>query len=429
MPRISRFILLLLGTGLFPLSGCSQGGGDSGGQIVRATDISADQDAPISYNRDIRPILSDKCFACHGPDSVAREADLRLDVFDDDPDGQYFGANLAIEPGESDASDLIHRIHSKKSRIVMPPPRFKVTLTEDEKALLEQWIEQGAAYEPHWAFVALPEQIDPPKINAVDWPRDRLDHFVLARLEAEGLAPSPEASRERWLRRVTYDLTGLPPTPGEIDAFLIDQDPDANEKVVDRLLASPHFGERMAVPWLDMARYADTYGFTVDGFRAAWPWRDWVVRAFNDNLPYNKFLTWQLAGDLLPGATRDQRLATAFNRLHRMNAEGGAIPEEWRNEGVADRLHTFGTAFMGLTLECARCHDHRYDPIGQDEYYELFAFFNSIDESGTTEYRRPDIVPPPSMLLPTDQQQAELDRLRQAVQDAAQSGPCTHQPP
>ncbi len=418
MLRISRSILLLFGAGLFPLSGCSQGGGDSGGQIVLAADISAGQDASISYNRDVRPILSDKCFACHGPDSAAREADLRLDVFEDDPDGRYFGANLAIEPGDPDASDLIHRIHSTKPRMVMPPPRFKVTLTDDEKALLERWIEQGAVYEPHWAFVSLAEQIDPPKVNAAGWPRDRLDHFVLARLEAEGLSPSQEASRERWLRRVTYDLTGLPPTPGEIDAFLADQDAAAYEKVVDRLLASPHFGERMAVPWLDMARYADTNGFTVDGFRTVWPWRDWVVRAFNDNLPYDQFLTWQLAGDLLPDATRDQRLATAFNRLHRLNGEGGAIPEEWRNEGVADRLHTFGTAFMGLTLECARCHDHRYDPIGQDEYYELFAFFNSIDESGTTEYRRPDIVPPPSMLLPTEQQQAELDRLRQAVQDA-----------
>jgi hypothetical protein len=370
----------------------------------------------LSYNRDIRPILSDKCFSCHGPDSAARKAQLRLDTPDngDDYDGAYF----AIIPGDPEASELVNRIHSTKSKIVMPPPKFKNDLTEQEKDKLVKWIEQGAEYEAHWSFEPLPAQVQLPEVKDARWVRDPIDRFVLARLESQGIEPSPEAERLRWLRRVTYDLTGLPPTRDEIDSFIEQRDDGAYERVVDRLLASPHFGERMAVPWLDMARYADTYGFTVDGKRDTWPWRDWVVQAFNDNLPYDQFLTWQVAGDLLPDATREQTLATAFNRLHRMNAEGGAIPEEWRSEGVADRLHTFGTAFMGMTFECARCHDHRYDPISHENYYELFAFFNSIDESGTVEFKRPDIVPPPSMLLPTQEQQAELDRLKRVADEA-----------
>ncbi|MEM9345315.1 MAG: DUF1553 domain-containing protein [Planctomycetota bacterium] len=372
----------------------------------------------LSYNRDIRPILSDKCFACHGPDAAAIEGSLRLDVTDDGDD--YDGAYFAIEPGDPDASELVARIFLDKKG-VMPPVSAKNPLNEEEKEKLIRWIEQGAEYEDHWSFVSLPERIEMPEVANELWVRDPIDRFVLARLESEGLTPSREATRERWLRRVSYDLTGLPPTAEEVQAFVSDQDADAYKKVVDRLLASPHYGERMAVPWLDMARYADTYGFTVDGKRMTWPWRDWVVKAYNDNLPYDKFLTWQLAGDLLPDATQEQQLATAFNRLHRMNAEGGAIPEEWRVEGVADRLATFGTAFMGMTFDCARCHDHRYDPISQENYFELFAFFNSIDESGTVEFRRPDIIPPPSMLLSTDTQQADLDRLKEIAVDAQEA--------
>ena len=408
------FVLLLA------LTGCGDATSPESIAVQPAADKpAADADAPLSYNRDIRPILSDKCFACHGPDSAAREADLRLDMPEgtDDYDGAYF----AIEPGDPDASELVSRIFSNKSKLVMPPPAFKIELTDEEKALLVRWIEEGAKYEPHWAFVPVAEKIEPPAVKDEKWARDPIDRFVLVRLEAEGLSPSKEAGPLRWLRRVTYDLTGLPPTPEEIDAFTTDKGGKAYENVVDRLLASPHYGERMAVPWLDMARYADTYGFTVDGYRATWPWRDWVVQAFNDNLSYDQFLTWQVAGDLLPNATREQHLATAFSRLHRMNAEGGAIPEEWRNEGVADRLHTFGTAFMGMTFECARCHDHRYDPIEQAEYYELFAFFNSIDESGTAEYQRSDIIPPPSLLLSTEAQDAELDRLSKVVIEAEKS--------
>lgn len=375
----------------------------------------------LSYNRDIRPILSDKCFACHGPDKAAVAADLRLDTPEDGDD--FDGAYFAITPGDADASELVSRIFSeKKGKMgVMPPVSAKNPLTDDEKAKLVQWIKQGAEYEDHWSFVPLPDRVDLPEVKNEKWVRDPIDRFVLARLEAEGLSQSKEASRERWLRRVTFDLTGLPPTVEEVRAFDADASDDAYEKVVDRLLASPHYGERMAVPWLDMARYADTNGFSVDDRRNTWPWRDWVVQVMNENLPYDQFLTWQVAGDLLPDSSQKQMLATTFNRLHRVNAEGGALPEEWRNEGVADRLHTFGTAFMGQTLECARCHDHRYDPISQANYYELFAFFNSIDESGTVEYRRGDIVPPPSMLLATDTHLAELAKRQQQIDAAKDS--------
>ncbi|MBX2850853.1 MAG: DUF1553 domain-containing protein [Phycisphaeraceae bacterium] len=410
--------LTLIGLLTLVLFACGEAGTATQGPVITpAVDKPAAQPGEkLSYNRDIRPILSDKCFACHGPDKAAVAADLRLDTPEDGDD--YDGAYLAIAPGDPNDSELVTRIRTDNPKLVMPPPSAKNGLTEEEKEKLVRWIEQGAEYEDHWSFVPLSERVEQPAVKNEAWVRDPIDRFVLARLEAEGIGPSKEATRERWLRRVSYDLTGLPPTDAELAAFLSDASGDAYEKVVDRLLASPHYGERMAVPWLDMARYADTYGFTVDGFRATWPWRDWVVQSFNDNLPYDRFLTWQIAGDLLPGATREQQLATAFSRLHRMNAEGGAIAEEWRNEGVADRLHTFGTAFMGMTFECARCHDHRYDPISQENYYQLFAFFNSIDESGTVEYKRPDIIPPPSMLLPTDAQQAELDRLKQVAADA-----------
>jgi hypothetical protein len=407
---------VLLIAGLLLLAGCGERGGATRVQVVDAADKPADRDRSISYNRDIRPILSDKCFACHGPDSAAREAELRLDT-PDDGEG-YFGATIAIVPGDPEASELVSRIHSSKSSIVMPPPSFKVTLTDAEKALLVKWIEQGAAYEPHWSFVPVPKSIAPPAVEDEAWARDGLDRFVLARLEAEGLSPSKPASRTRWLRRVTYDLTGLPPTRDELEAFLNDDAEDAYEKVVDRLLASPHYGEHMATRWSDLARYADSYGYQSDYLSPNWPWRDWLIGAFNANLPYDQFLTEQLAGDLLPGATRDQKLATAFNRLHRMTNEGGSISEEWLNEYAADRVHTFGTAFMGLTLECARCHDHKYDPIEQREYYELYAYFNSIDEHGMYMFQRDGFVPTPTVLLPDDEQNKHLKALEQRVEQA-----------
>lgn len=412
-------------TCLLVLCLCACGKTDTSSQQADITPIAdkpaADALAKLSYNRDIRPILSDKCFACHGPDKEAIFGELRLDVTKDGDD--YSGAYFAIEPGDPDASELVTRIFSKKQGKmgIMPPASAKNPLTEEEKQKLVRWIEEGAEYEQHWSYVSLPERVDVPEVKNEQWVRDPIDRFVLARLEAEGIEPSEEATRERWLRRVSFDLTGLPPTAEELHEFLADQSGDAYEKVVDRLLASPHYGERMAVPWLDMARYADTNGFSVDKKRLSWPWRDWVVKAFNENLPYDQFLTWQVAGDLLPYATQEQVLATAFNRLHRMNAEGGSLAEEWRNESVADRLHTFGTTFMAQTVECARCHDHRYDPISHANYYELFAFFNSIDESGLTSFASSEIVSPPSLLLTTDAHVAELAKHQRQIDEAKQT--------
>ena len=271
----------------------------------------------------------------------------------------------------------------------MPPPDANLALTDKEKKTLRQWIAQGAKYEPHWAFIPPAKVVAVPEVKNRKWPRNEIDRFILARLEKEGIKSSREAERTRWLRRVTYDLTGLPPAPSEIDAFMADRATNAYEKVVDRLLASPHFGQRLAVPWLDAARYADSYGYQSDRLCPTWPYRDWVVDAFNRNLPYNEFLTEQLAGDLLKKPTRKQRLATAFNRLHRQTNEGGSIEEEWRAEYAADRVQTFAVAVLGLTFECARCHDHKFDPILQRDYYSLFAFFNSIDEYGLYNHQHP----------------------------------------
>ena len=361
----------------------------------------------VRFNRDIRPILSENCFTCHGPDHNKRQANLRLDLRDEAL------KRGVIVPGKPKESGLIARIFASDKVSLMPPMSSHKQLTATQKNLLRQWVAQGAAYEKHWAFVPLPKQVKVPSVQNKTWVRNPIDAFVLSRLEQSKIVPSPEASKTIWLRRVTLDLTGLPPTPQEVDAFVAERSQDAYAKAVDRLLASPHYGERMALPWLDVARYADSYGYQSDQLCATWPYRDWVVRAFNSNLPYDRFITEQIAGDLLPNATRDQRLATAFNRLHRMTNEGGSVPEEWRMEGVADRVRTFGTAFLGLTLECARCHDHKYDPISQREYYAVSGFFNSIDEYGM--YDRADIIPSPSLLLPTKEQEQTLLRAKATV--------------
>lgn len=331
----------------------------------------------LSYNRDIRPILSDKCFACHGPDAAAREAELRLDVVEDGVD--YFGAYLAIEPGDPDASELITRIHHSKSKFVMPPPDFGgVTLSEDEKALLRRWIQEGAKYEPHWAFTPMKPQVVPEVKNS-DWPRNPIDAFVLHQLEGQGIKPSPAAALHTLLRRVSLDLTGLPPDPQFVAGLGLDDPDQTYEAYVDQLLASPRFGERMASVWLDAARYADTNGYLHDHQRTMWPWRDWVIKAYNENLPYDEFIRDQIAGDLLPDPTTDQLIATGFNRNHGITTEGGSIDEEFRVEYAADRTNTMGAAILSLTLECARCHDHRYDPISQEDYFSLFAYFNSLE--------------------------------------------------
>lgn len=362
-----------------------------------------------SYNREVRPILSENCFACHGPDEAAIEADLRLDRREDALAPLDARGTRAIVPGDVEASELWFRINAEFDDELMPPPDSHLSLSEEEKDILRRWIEAGAEYEPHWAFTPLPAEVETPTVADATWPLDPLDAFVLARLEAEKIAPSPEADPLRWLRRTSFDLTGLPPSPEAIAAFqeTFATDPEAARAgAVDAFLASPAYGEHMAVAWLDAARYADSYGYQSDQLNNQWPYRDWVVRAFNTNLPYDEFATWQLAGDLLPDATRDQRLATAFNRLHRLTNEGGSIREEWLAENAADRVHTFGTTFLALTLECARCHDHKYDPLPTRDYYALTAFFNSIDENGL--YDHPSKMPSPTLLLPTAIEEKQL---------------------
>jgi hypothetical protein len=365
----------------------------------------------ISYAREILPILSDKCFFCHGPDQDKREADLRLDVRADAIEA------FAWDPENPPESEALIRIFSSNRKEVMPPPKSHLTLTDQEKNLIKSWVEQGAEYEAHWAFVAPPQEISVPDTADKTWPRNPIDSFILARLEQENLTPGPPAIPERWLRRVTFDLTGLPPTQAETDAFLTDTSPAAREAVVDRLLASPRFGERMATPWLDVARYADSFGYQADVHTNAWPYRDWVIRAFNDNLPIDQFIIHQLAGDLLPDATRDQKLATAFNRIHRKTNEGGSVPEEFRQEGVSDRIHTIGIAFMALTMECARCHDHKYDPISAKDYYAMGAFFNSVDEFGLVQGggTRGNVLPQPALMLPTPEQEKQLASLQDEI--------------
>jgi hypothetical protein len=374
---------------------------------LAAPRIRAPPAGKVDYNFQVRPLLADRCFLCHGPDEKKRKAKLRLDL----PEIAF--ARKAIVPGKPEQSLVIERITADDDTR-MPPAKSNLTLSQDEIALLRRWIAEGAEYKPHWAFLPLPDAVPLPAVADRAWPNAGLDHFILARLEREGLRPSPAATKEDWIRRATFDLTGLPPTPAEVDAFLADGSPRAFEKVADRLLASPRFGERLAMEWLDVARFADSFGYQADGDSNVWPWRDWVIAAFNADLPFDQFLTWQIAGDLLPKPTRSQRLATAFCRLHRMTNEGGSIPEEWRNEYVSDRVHTFGTTFLALTLECSRCHDHKYDPLTMKDYYGLGAFFNSIDEWGT--YDNAHFRPTPTLPLPAADQERNLAELAREVE-------------
>ncbi|HVW85664.1 MAG TPA: DUF1549 domain-containing protein, partial [Bryobacteraceae bacterium] len=334
----------------------------------------------VDFRRDVRPILSDRCFACHGPDEANRKAGLRLDTEAGAKAAR--GPRTPVVPGNVAASEILKRIAPENPARRMPPPYSdRKPLSEKEVATIRAWIEQGAKWQSHWAFTA-PVRPTPPAVRNTRWIRNPIDNFVLARLEREGLAPSPAADRARLLRRVSFDLTGLPPTLAELDSFLADKSPDAYEKVVDRLLASPRYGERMAVDWLDAARYADTHGYQTDPAKEMWPWRDWVINAFNSNLPYDQFTVRQLAGDLLPNATVEDRIATGFERNHRINSETGSIAEEFQAENLVDRVSTMGTVWLGLTVGCARCHDHKYDPIPTREFYSLYAFFNSVDEVG-----------------------------------------------
>ena len=329
--------------------------------------------APLDFARDIRPLLSDACYNCHGPDTKARKAGLRLD-----------DRVAAHDSGVLTNGEMLRRLTTTDPDERMPPPESIRTLTDEQRAKLAQWLRAGAAWpsdDRHWAFVP-PKRPPLAKVNDSAWPRNSIDHFILARLESEQLAPSSEADKATLLRRVSFDLTGLPPTVEALDAFLADTSPQAFERAVDRLLDSPRYGEYMALGWLEASRYADTDGYQNDRLRYMWVWRDWVIQAFNDNMPFDRFVTEQMAGDLLPDRNFFTQVATGYNRNHRINSEGGSIPDEWIVEYVADRVETMGTMFLGLTLNCARCHDHKYDPIAQKDFYRLFAFFNGIDEAG-----------------------------------------------
>lgn len=339
----------------------------------------------VDFNFDVKPILSDKCFACHGPDVKKRQADFRLDT----EEGAFKALksdahNFAIVKGKPEESFLIKRIFSEDPLYRMPSVESNLVLTEKEKNILKKWIEQGAEYKRHWAFIP-PVKPELPEAMS-EWGVNEIDHFIAAKLDDVGLKPNVVADPERLIRRVSFDLTGLPPTLEQVDSFLNDDSPGAYEKVVDQLLASQTYGERWANYWLDVARYGDSHGYQDDLPRVMWPWRDWVIHAFNKNLPYDQFVTWQLAGDLLPEATREQILATGFNRNHKITQEGGAIPEEYRTEYVVDRTNTFGKAFMGISVECSRCHDHKYDPVSQKDFYSIYSFFNQANEKGLINY-------------------------------------------
>ncbi|MFO0842070.1 MAG: DUF1553 domain-containing protein [Gemmataceae bacterium] len=358
----------------------------------------------VEFNRDVRPILSDACFACHGPDARQRKADLRLDV-----EG---AARAAL--GKPHDSELLRRVATSDPKKRMPPARAARQLSAGEIDTLHRWVEQGAPWQKHWAFLT-PKRPRLPTMTDRSWARSPLDAFVLAKLDREGLRPSPPADPLTLLRRVTLDLTGVPPSVAEADAFLADREPGAYERAVDRLLDSPRYGERMAVRWLDAARYADTSGYQTDGDRVMWRWRDWVIEAYNHNKPYDRFTVEQLAGDLLPGATLDQVIATGFNRNHRGNAEGGIVPEEYAVEYVADRAETTATVWLGLTMTCARCHDHKYDPVTQKDFYRLFAFFNNVPERGKAIKVGNS---PPYVATPTRSQAEHLAALERKLAEA-----------
>lgn len=373
MHRRLFYIMLAFVGIVYAIQSCNSSGNQS---------IEAQMPDTVSYNFHVRPILSDKCFACHGPDANKREAGLRLDIAEaaykalkENPSAH------ALVPFKPGASEVFLRISTTDSALIMPPKSSNLKLTTHEIAVIEKWIKQGAKYERHWAFTP-PKSPKVPKVKTEGWAKNELDYFILNKLEEKGMAPNSEADKERILKRLSLDLTGLPPSIEMMDKFLADGSSKAYEKAVVSMLQSPAYGEKMALYWMDVARYADSHGYQDDNYRSQWPWRDWVIHAFNKNMPYDQFITWQLAGDLMPNATKEQLLATGFNRNHKITEEGGVIDEEYRVEYVTDRTNAFGKALLGVTLECAHCHDHKYDPFSQKEYYEVFAFFNNVKEVG-----------------------------------------------
>lgn len=404
---VQRFSILLLCLATLSLHSC---GPELPSDVALAYDDLPDQ---LDYNVHVKPILSDKCFKCHGPDKAKQEAGLRLDIpeiaLGDLPENP---GKVAIDPGSLNGSELFHRIVSTDPEYQMPVPESHLSLSAKEKAILIKWIEDGAKYKPHWSFVK-PESSDVPDVSNEDWIQNPIDNFILSKLEQEKLSPSAQADKELLLRRVSLDLTGLPPTLQEIEEFLKDISPNAYEKQVDRLLNSVHYGEKMAVDWLDLARFSDSHGYTVDRLRDMSPYRDWVIKSFNENFPYDKFILWQLAGDLMPNPTKDMIIATAFNRNHQQNMEGGIVEEEFQAEYVVDRTNTLGDAFLGLSVGCARCHDHKFDPISQKNYYELFSFFNNVKESGQISWD--DAMPTPTLMLPTQEQEKIIQYIKTSI--------------
>ena len=390
---------------------------------------------PVDFNRDVRPILSDRCYACHGPDATSLKGGLRLDLREQATAPAESGAT-AIVPGQPDDSEMVRRLAPADPDDLMPPADSHKSVSPKEQAVLRRWIAEGAVYKDHWAFLP-PVDTDPPAAADPLWNDHPIDRFVFAELDRHALRPSPEADRATLIRRVSLDLRGLPPTPEEVDAFLADGSAGAYERLVDTLLASPHFGERLAMVWLDLARYGDTNGYHADSDRPVWPWRDWVVDAFNRNMPFDQFTLWQLAGDLLPDASVEQKTASGFNRNARFNEEGGADPEEFLTAYAGDRTITMGRVWLGLTLNCAQCHSHKYDPISQKEYYQLTAFFNSLDEvgaGGVSGFHGKPV--PPVMRAPTRAMQTELaattrrrQQLERRISEVLRSAAATYTDP
>ena len=399
LTRISAFISGLL------LTSC--GGNDIPAEVAAHEDKLPEK---IDYNLHIKPILSDRCFKCHGPDKSKVEAGLQLTNSEGATEKLKSG-HYAIVAGNINKSELVKRILSNNPEEIMPSPKSHLELSNEEKALLVKWVQQGGEYKEHWAFAKI-DNPDIPDVQEAKWVKNPIDNFVLAKLEEKKIKHSISADKATLLRRVSMDITGLPPTVKELDDFLKDNSPNAYEKVADKLLKSPHYGEKMGVEWLDLGRYADSHGYQDDGMRNVYPWRDWVIEAFNKNLPYDKFVTYQLAGDLLPNATREQTLATCFLRNHPQTQEGGVVDEEYRTEYVIDRVGMFGKAFLGLTVECARCHDHKYDPIAQKEFYQLSAFFNNNNETGIIPYNG---EASPTVMVPTPEIEKKLAFIKNKI--------------
>ncbi len=400
--KCGKGLLLLLGI-LYLMSGCSP-------NSKQNFEISGE----IDFNYHIKPILSDRCFACHGPDKNTREAGLRLDTPEGALEHLLESGNIAFVGKSRVQSEAYQRMLSDDPNELMPPPESKLALTEQEIELIGRWIDQGAEYKPHWAFIP-PKRTQIPASADKSWPKNPIDYFVQDKLKQEGWEHAPVATDADLMRRVSFTLTGLPPASDDVSELLNDPGEFDLHQYVDKLLNTPAYGEHMAASWLDVARYADSDGYLDDKHRDFTPWRDWVIHAFNDNMPYDQFIAWQLAGDLIDESSQDQVLATAFNRLHKKNSEAGIIFEEYRTEYVADRTNTFGKAMLGLTLECARCHDHKYDPLSQQEYYQIFAFFNSTDELGTAVYGL-DQTPGPALMLCNDEVEAKLQFVQNQIE-------------